>query len=127
MTKIRAYYAHSMKIYDTPQEKAELKFLRKEYDVICPNNDIGDLKPFERYLNIVRWSDILVISVYEGHITAGVYAEAQHALELGKEVLFIETINSSLRLTKVFSVDRIANERDYKNDKYAYITPKEWR
>ena len=127
MTKIRAYYAHSMKIYDTPQEKAELKFLRKEYDVICPNNDIGSLHPFNRYLNIVRWSDILVISVYEGHITAGVYAEAQHALELGKEVLFIETINSSLRLTKVFSVEIIANERDYKNDKYAYITPKEWR
>jgi len=124
---LRAYYAHSMLIYNTEREMAELEYLRQQFDVICPNNDIGDLQPFKKYLNLVRWADVVIISEYERHITAGVYQEAAYALKLGKQVFLIDPFKSSFKLVKVFSVDRIAKEWDYKNPRYGVVTPKEWR
>lgn len=79
---LRCYYAHSMKIYDTPREQKELQTLRKLYTrVICPNNDIGECsKGMRAYCNIVSWADVVVVSEYEGCIGAGVFTEVIRAL-----------------------------------------------
>lgn len=79
---LRCYYAHSMKIYNTPREDRELEFIRKIFqNVICPNSDIGDTsKGMRTYLKIVKWAEIVIASEYKGHIGGGVYAEVSRAL-----------------------------------------------
>ena len=102
----RAYYAHCMKIYDTEEEKTVLNFLKKHFNVICPNNDIGKLEPFSRYLNIVRWADIVIVSEYGGYLTAGVFAEAKYALENNIPVFLIHPSNHEFSLIKVVKVNQ---------------------
>ena len=79
---LRCYYAHSMQIYNTPQDQQELLNIKQLYKkVICPNHDIGDTsRGMRTYLNVVKWADVVVVSEYEGHIGGGVFTEVQRAL-----------------------------------------------
>ena len=64
---MKIYYAHSKKIYDTKVEKKQLKYLKnrfKEYNVICPNNDIGELGSIQPYLDVVSQCEMLICSEY---------------------------------------------------------------
>ena len=79
---LRCYYAHSMQIYNTDREQQELMTIKQLYKkVICPNHDIGDTsRGMRTYLNVVKWSDVVVASEYKGHIGGGVYSEVHYAL-----------------------------------------------
>ncbi|TSA37705.1 MAG: hypothetical protein D4R64_05015 [Porphyromonadaceae bacterium] len=87
--KPRAFFAHSTHSFDTDTETRILKLLRGKYRVLCPNNDIGRLEQFKKYLNIVGWSDLVVVLEHEGYITMGLYSEVLHALKLGIPVWVI--------------------------------------
>jgi hypothetical protein len=107
----RIYYAHSMLIYGTLKEKQELKILRKKFqNVLCPNQDIGDVqKGMSAYLKIVEWADLVVVSEYLGFIGKGVYSEIQHAQNNGIPV-------KCLRGSKLLEVKdtSIYNASDYR-------------
>jgi hypothetical protein len=70
-----------MLIYDTEQEARIREVLREKYRLICPNHDIGHLKVFKNYFNIIGWADAVVVAEYEGFVTKGVYAEVLYALK----------------------------------------------
>ncbi len=103
--KARAYFGHSSQSYNTEAEKRILKVLREKYRVICPNEDIGRLEPFNRYLNIVGWSDMLVIWEYLGFLTIDVYNEAKHALKLDIPVFVVRESPSGYLFARVERVD----------------------
>lgn len=105
--RLRAYFAHSMKDYDTEKENRELQFLRKAFNVICPNRDIGDLYPFSRYFNLVRWADIVVVSEHEGYLTAGVYNEATYAIQNNIEVFLIHPSTTDYTLLGVAKIEKV--------------------
>lgn len=87
----RIYYSHSMTVYNTDREREDLEFLRSLSDkVICPNNDIGTCKRgMKAYLKIVEWADLVVVSVVDGKLTSGVYAEMKEAFKLNVPVKLI--------------------------------------
>ena len=79
---MKIYYAHSMLTYNTVKEKQELKWLKKKYEVIDPNNDIGEQGIIEPYLKAISKCQGIICSEYEKHIGKGVYLEIEHALKL---------------------------------------------
>ena len=80
---MRVYYGHSKKIYGTDREKKELKLLKTMFDnVICPNNDIGNVeRGMKVYLKIVEWANLIIVSEYCGYVGYGVYYEIKTAIE----------------------------------------------
>lgn len=75
------YYAHSMQIYNTDQEKREYDQLNKlGFNIVCPNRDLSLGNEMSRYLRIVAKCKDLVASEYSGFIGKGVYLEIRWAL-----------------------------------------------
>ena len=111
----RTYYAHSMQIYNTEREKEELSFLRKRFPLLlCPNKDIGNCSiGMEAYLNIVKWSDIVIVSEYLNHIGSGVYSEVIKALRNGISVLCLRKVNNCFCLFQVTGAE-VNDKNDYK-------------
>ncbi len=103
-SKPRVYFAHCMKDYGTKVESQVLNHLRQSYSVICPNNDIGQLTPFKRHLNIVSWADAVIAMEHEGYVTMGVFNEARHALETGIPVWCIRRDKGGFIFYKVDGV-----------------------
>lgn len=113
--KPRAYYAHSMHIYNSPREKKELAYLRRRFNVLCPNNDIGHITPFSKYLRISAWADVVVVSEYKGYVGRGVYEEVEQALKLKQTVYCIRENDTGLILLPVKQVE-IHNSGDWKRN-----------
>lgn len=87
---MKIYYAHSKLIYGKKQEKDELKFLKTIFkNVVCPNNNLGELGSMEPYLRIVDLCGIVVCSTYRGYIGKGAYTEVVRAFENNIPVLSI--------------------------------------
>ena len=114
MPKEKIYYAHSKRSYDTRREKSELRWLRKRYDVVDPNKDMGELGSREPYLQMVRTCGSVVCSEHNGHLTRGTYEEVYHALVWGYPVLCIRRkgILRGFVLLKVIGL-QIVDGRDY--------------
>lgn len=87
----RIYYAHSMRIYGTEQERKELRFLRwrKFYRVINPNGRLSRESWKQQALAFIESSDALVFSEYHGFIGKGVYTEIDFAFQLQKGVYLL--------------------------------------
>ena len=75
------YYAHSMQIYNTTQEKAERAQLEAMgINIVCPNRDVKLGNDMDRYLALVKKCKAVISSEYSSFIGKGVYLEIRHAL-----------------------------------------------
>lgn len=78
---MKAYWAHSKKIYGTPEEAEILAVLEKVFDkVVCPNRDIGEKGDIQPYLDAIDDCDAVIVSEYQDHIGKGVYDEITFAI-----------------------------------------------
>ena len=79
----QAYYAHSMRIYNSAIEKNEFDFIKKRFKgkVICPNNELGELGDIKKYIEVVKKCKAVYISEYLGMIGKGVYEECKTAFK----------------------------------------------
>lgn len=111
----RVYYAHSKIIYNTSREQKELIYLRKKYrNVICPNNDLGELGSIRPYLECVSKCDVVVCSEYKGYIGRGVCSEICKALSEGIPVKVLKSnFFGRLSMRKVVDIS-ICNEQDWR-------------
>jgi hypothetical protein len=111
----RVYYAYSLQIYGTLREARERKFLREKFNnLICPNQDIGEFPGKMGFcLKMVRWSDLVVVSEYEGHIGMGVYCEIKEAFELYtvKGVKIVDKNDIKVKYAKVILGDKVKTKR----------------
>jgi hypothetical protein len=121
--KTRAYFAHSMLDYNTAKEKKEYSFLRKLFHILCPNKDVGKLSSMAKYLNLVGWSEMVIVSEHKGFIGRGVFDEIKHALKLGIQVQCIRPARGrdSFRLVTVRDVE-VYNSGDWKRNYGKLIT-----
>jgi hypothetical protein len=107
-----AYYAHSMRKYNTPIEKEEFAFIEECFKglVICPNKHIGDLGRIEPYLNVVESSCAVFASEYQNCIGWGVYTECTFALERKIPVYLIrKDENNQYKVLMVTGVEKKLN------------------
>jgi hypothetical protein len=86
--KMKVYFAHSMPEYNTKREQKALEMLKRNFsedEVICPNNDLGELGSMEAYLDYIREEiDALVfMSKKNGWCGKGVYTEIEVASSKG--------------------------------------------
>lgn len=97
---MKIYYAHHMWKYDTNIEKFELDLIKAKFKndtIINPNGDI-DFSPFngdieeemEECYRIVEKCDAVVFSSLSGVVGRGVVGEVNKAIELGKNLYYLE-------------------------------------
>ena len=97
----RVYYAHSKQIYNTNREKKELAFLRKHFDVLCPNTDIGEHNNIEPYLEAVKTCNRVVCSEYKKHIGKGIFEEIRCAFEESKRIFVLRKRKKRYHLLEI--------------------------
>ncbi len=83
MSKSKAYYAHSMRKYNSSEEAEEIAFIQKHFkgEVICPNVNLGELGNIERYLEVIKSVDCVYATEFRGYIGRGVFDECSFALK----------------------------------------------
>lgn len=105
----KAYFAHSKLIYNTNSEASAIKFLQKNYTVLDPNKDLGELVFIEYYLKAIDTCNLLIVNPYLGFIGKGAYEEIIHALSKNMPVLVLKyhTIDgyTLYPLIKVYTYD----------------------
>lgn len=115
MKKGTAYFAHSKKKYNTAEEADELAFIKKHFggNVICPNNDLGELGDIKNYLKIIKSSECVYATEFHGMIGRGVYDECQFALSNRINILVVrKDIKGKFFIQTVRDVVEI-NENDF--------------
>lgn len=113
---MRIYYAHSMRIYNQPQEQEELTFIRQQYPdaiIINPNGDLVYRGSMQVYFNAIDTCDLVIASQYKDHIGKGVYLEIEHAQAKQCSVLGIWKEQDQLKLCPV--------------EKIIYADPSDWK
>lgn len=108
---MKVYYSHCMAIYDTPQEKRDVKDLKlMGFEVFNPNSskcdevvskirrhachfyDPGE-KIMDFFMNEVKKCDVLAFrSLPDGSIPAGVHKEIAIAEETGKPIIELPSL-----------------------------------
>lgn len=116
---MKIYYAHSLHLYDTPQEVRDLYVLRKlGFQVENPNfpthhhkcaeirntysdYDEGSSKIMEYFTSVIEDCDALAFRAHiDGRIPSGVGMEVRKALELNIPVIEVPTFINSKFMTK---------------------------
>lgn len=78
---IVAYYAHSMRLYNSRTEKSVLRHLRRLYPKVINPNELGNFGSIQPYLSIIiHIADVVVCSEYQGYVGKGVFEEVQTAI-----------------------------------------------
>lgn len=116
----RIYYAHSMQIYRSKQEKKETKIIKKIFpkaEIINPAKYEKKWKKFSgkevmaKCLDLISKSDIVIFSAIEqdnkDFVGRGVYVEVKFAQEIEKDIYFLKEV-----LESDFSID-IYNDDDW--------------
>lgn len=98
------YYAHSKLIYDSERENKELSFLKKKFNLIDPNGDIGERGSIEPYLKVISTCNMVICSEYKEHIGRGVFEEVLFALNKGIKVFCLKKKIGMFYLSKVINV-----------------------
>ena len=77
-----AYYAHSMRKYNTTIENDEYDFISNHFkgEVICPNKHLGELGDIEPYLRVIETTSVVYASEFLNSIGKGVFDECRFAL-----------------------------------------------
>jgi hypothetical protein len=75
--KLRAYYAHHMALYNTPQEARDVEFLESlGFEVVNPNAAPYAGREFNDYLSLAADCDLVAFrALPDGSITCGVAQE----------------------------------------------------
>ena len=83
MSKSKAYYAHSMRKYNSSEEAEEIAFIQKHFkgEVICPNVNLGELGDIEHYLEVIKSVDCVYATEFRGYVGRGVFDECTFALK----------------------------------------------
>jgi hypothetical protein len=91
VSKLKAYYAHSMRKYNLFVEAEEMAFIQKHFkgEVICPNLHLGELGSIEHYLEVIKSVDCVYATEYRGYIGRGVFDECSFALKNKITVLVV--------------------------------------
>jgi hypothetical protein len=91
MSKAKAYYAHSMRKYNSSDETEEMAFIQKHFrgEVICPNLNLGELGDIEHYLEVIKSVDCVYATEFRGYIGRGVFDECTFALKNKINVLVV--------------------------------------
>ena len=113
--KNKIYFAHSKKIYNSKEESRILDFLYNQFgknNVICPNNDMGELGSIDPYLLQVSKSKLVIVRQYKRHIGRGVYEEINKALKLNIPVKLVIG-NNRFKLLDVTNI-KINDPTDWK-------------
>ena len=95
MKKKKAYYAHCMALYDTPQEKRDLKTIKSlGFNVLNPNTKVHQnrckLGPntMKYFTDLVRDCDLLIFrALPTGEIPSGVAKEIEAAQRQHKPII----------------------------------------
>ncbi len=93
------YYAHSLRKYNTLEEKNEYTVLKQQFsDVYCPNNEsIQNARcPMDACLQRVGQCNVLAFSTFQGYVGKGVYLEIMKARKLGLPVYLVDGVQVSL-------------------------------
>jgi hypothetical protein len=97
------YYAHSMKIYNTEQERKELDVIEQFIGPGCifnPNRHFiqNHQAPMRACIDVVKDESItdLIFSGVFGYITQGVYFEISIAQKLEKPIFYLEPFNNKI-------------------------------
>lgn len=109
MKKKTAYYAHSMRIYNSQREKEEFEFIKTRFNgkVICPNKELGELGNIDEYLKVVKGCSVLYISEYKEFIGKGVFLECRCAMENEIPIYLIrKDVGNELFTQKVKEIER---------------------
>jgi hypothetical protein len=91
MSKAKAYYAHSMRKYNSQEEAEEMAFIQKHFmgEVICPNVNLGELGDIKHYLEVIKSVDCVYATEFQGYIGRGVFDECSFALKNKITVLVV--------------------------------------
>lgn len=107
------YYAHAMCMYGHPAELFELQFIRASFPghrIINPaaygENPTKRRDVLGFCFRLVESSDGVVFSRLLGKITAGVGAEVNHALGIGKPVFELKTWRLSMEKWTLQRIER---------------------
>ena len=106
-----AYYSHSIRIYNTKEERDFFAAINKKFmgTVICPNNHIGKLTNKQDYASIVKKMDCIFVSEYKEYIGCGSYRECSIAIKDSIPVYLVEKNGNAFSFRLVKSVD-VENE-----------------
>ena len=111
----RVFFAHSTHSFGTDMEARIVQFLGKQFSVICPNRDIGRLKNWKGFLQIIGWADAIVVLEHDGFITMALYAQLLSALKQGIPVWCIRSLPEGFAF---FQVERIEYQPNRTNRNY---------
>ena len=109
MKKKTAYFAHSMKIYNTQIETEQFEFIKTRFNgkVICPNKELGELGDVKAYIEVVKKCSILYITEYQKMIGRGVYLECKSAIENNIPILVVrKDVDGVFYILEVKDVER---------------------
>lgn len=101
---MKVYYAHSMSIYNTPQEQRDIDLLESiGFEVVNPNKEIHNQgykdQGMQYFVELVNECDIIAFRAHpDGSIPAGVAKE----IDTGKPVIELPSMVSM----RVLSVDQ---------------------
>jgi hypothetical protein len=77
-----AYYAHSMRKYNTKEEDEEFAFIVDHFkgNVICPNRHLGELGGIDPYLKVIKTTTAVYATEFKNCVGSGVFDECTFAL-----------------------------------------------
>ena len=100
-----AYYAHSMKKYNTPEEDKEIEtIISLGFYPVNPKY-LTWVGTMQTYFNCVDTCKALIASEYKDHVGKGVYDEIQYARAKGYLVYILRT-NKLYKLRSLKLVDK---------------------
>lgn len=115
--KPKLYYAHSKVIYNTDTETQTRVLLRKlfpKFQVVCPNQDLGELGTLQPYLDYVGTCQLLVATEYKQFVGKGVFEEVQFALSKGIDALVLRTSRAGRPTVHSISRVQVVDPRDWR-------------
>jgi hypothetical protein len=82
MKKEKAYFAHSLRKYNSAEEEQEFAFILDHFkgDAICPNRHLEELGGIEPYLNVIETTSAVFATDFNDYAGSGVFYECAFAL-----------------------------------------------
>lgn len=117
-TRLRIYYAHSIALYNTPQEARDFVALQAlGFDVVNPNNPVSascyEAEGMSYFKTVIRETAALAFRANaDGTINAGIAQEIEWARELLRPVIELPSAINRRTLT-------VSQSRDYLRDEGA--------
>jgi hypothetical protein len=115
MKKLIVYYAHSKIDYGSNREYRDLLYLKKRFpkaEVICPNNDLGELGSLKPYLDFVDTCSMLIVREYKNHVGKGAFSELARAMSDGIRVLALRNKGNKYTLESVAGI-QVLKQHDW--------------